>query len=83
MKEIRRKEMKRTRSISDQQICHLSDEEKYFALIERRYQEQGYELLETCCPNQRINTHELSRNNVLWNKDSGVQSDGLIGLEAI
>lgn len=46
--EIRRKIMEETRPKKDQQICFLNNEEKFFLLIEQRYNDLGYELLETC-----------------------------------
>ena len=47
-KETRRK----TRIINDQKISHISNEGKFFALIEQRYFALGYELIETCRPVQ-------------------------------
>lgn len=44
--------MEETRPINDQKIWNLSNEEKYFSLIEQRYYDLGYELLETCGPVQ-------------------------------
>lgn len=52
LREIRRIVMEETRPINDERICHLTNEEKFFSLIEQWYREQGYELLETCGPNQ-------------------------------
>jgi len=46
--------MEETRSINDQQIRHVSNEEKYFFLIEQLYLDLGYELLETCGPVQYV-----------------------------
>lgn len=39
--------MEETRPTNDQQIRHLCNEEIYFSLIEQRYFDLGYELLET------------------------------------
>ncbi len=39
--------MEETRPIKDQAICHLNNEEEFYSLIEQRYSELGYELLET------------------------------------
>ena len=44
--------MEETRTINDQQINHMSNEEKFFALIEQRYFNMGYEILETRRPVQ-------------------------------
>jgi len=52
--------MEETKPINDQQIRHLNNEEKFFSLIEQRYHELGYELLETCGPNQHENFQEFS-----------------------
>jgi len=38
--------MEETRPINDQQICHLNNEEEFYLLIEQKYSELGYELLE-------------------------------------
>ena len=51
-REMRRITMEETRPINDERICRLNNEEKFFSLIEQRYRDQGYELLETCGPNQ-------------------------------
>ncbi len=52
--------MEETRPINDERICHLNNEEKFFSFIEKRYREHGYELLETCGPNQHAQKfHEL------------------------
>lgn len=45
--------MEETRPINDTQIFCLSNEEKFFSLIEQRYDEQGFELLETSGSVQR------------------------------
>ena len=40
--------MEETRPKDGTQIFRISSEEKFFLLIEKRYYEQGFELLETC-----------------------------------
>lgn len=67
--------MKETRPINDQRICHINNEENFFLLIEQRYKEQGYELLETCSQNQHAHkVSELSRKHVNGDEDLGVQT---------
>ena len=39
--------MEETKPINDQQICLINNEEEFYLLIEQRYSELGYELLET------------------------------------
>ncbi len=39
--------MEETKLINDQQICLINNEEEFYLLIEQRYSELGYELLET------------------------------------
>ncbi|MFC2161305.1 hypothetical protein ACFLRX_06605 [Acidobacteriota bacterium] len=46
--------MEETRPINDQKICYLSSEEKFFSLIEQRYHDLGYELLETSDPKKKV-----------------------------
>ena len=67
--------MEETRPIHDQRICHIYNEENFFLLIEQRYQEQGYELLETCCEYQHVQkVPEFSRKHENRDKDLEVQS---------
>jgi hypothetical protein len=39
--------MEETKPVNDQQICPINNEEEFYSLIEQRYSELGYELLET------------------------------------
>ena len=39
--------MEETKPINDKQICYLKNEEEFYSLIEQRFTELGYELLET------------------------------------
>ena len=52
-----------TRLEDRQPILRFSNEEEFFSMIERRYQEQGYELLETQKPIKPIANPQLTRKN--------------------
>ncbi len=76
--------MEETRPINDQRICHINNEENFFLLIEQRYKEQGYELLETCSQNQHAHkVSEFSRKQKNRDKDLEVQREDPFGLEAV
>jgi len=63
------------RPINDEQIYHINNEENFFLLIEQRYKEQGYELLETCSQNQHAHkVSELSRKHVNGDENLEVQT---------